>query len=153
MLDLVISLGTMLLLLGLGFFVGKHLETKHFEDIRRREKQTLHVPVMNFGSKYPVPGATAAQLVTGSVVISSDYFKTMIAGFINLVGGRVVVYESLLERARREAILRMKEEAIAWGATQIVNVRMESATIGGGNNSSQQGIVSVEIIAYGTGIR
>jgi uncharacterized protein YbjQ (UPF0145 family) len=108
---------------------------------------------MNFGSKYPVPGATAAQLVTGSVVISSDYFKTMIAGFINLVGGRVVVYESLLERARREAILRMKEEAIAWGATQIVNVRMESATIGGGNNSSQQGIVSIEIIAYGTGIR
>jgi uncharacterized protein YbjQ (UPF0145 family) len=49
-------------------------------------------------------------------------------------------------------MLRMKEQGIAWGATQILNVRLETATIGGrsGNNN---GLGSIEVIAYGTGVR
>ncbi|MEA5470563.1 YbjQ family protein [Spirulina sp. 06S082] len=67
-----------------------------------------------------------------------------------LSGGRVTVYETLLDRARRESLLRLKEEAIAWGATQVLNVRYETATIG---NSSKQGVASLEVIVYGTAIR
>lgn len=139
-----------LALLALGFFSGVYVEKKHYESIKKRERQTLHVPVVTFGAKQALPEAQDSQMFVGSVVISSDYFKTFVLGLRNLIGGRVVVYESLLDRGRREAILRMKEEAIAWGATQVLNLRLETSTIGGNSN---KGTVSIEVIAYGTGIR
>ena len=63
----------------------------------------------------------------------------------------MVAYESLLDRGRREAILRMKEQAIAWGATQVINVRLETSSIG--KQTGGKGLVSIEVIAYGTGIK
>lgn len=103
------------ILMALGYGVGSYREKKHYEDIRRREKQTLHVPMMNFGAKQPLPQAQDSALFVGSVVITSDYFKNFSASLRNLVGGRVTVYETLIDRGRREATLRMKEQAIAWG--------------------------------------
>ncbi|WP_416666832.1 YbjQ family protein [Egbenema bharatensis] len=63
----------------------------------------------------------------------------------------MVVYESLLERGRREALLRMKEEAAKWGANQVLNVRMETSNIG--RQTGDRGLVAIEMIAYGTGVR
>lgn len=111
----------------------------------------MSVPTMNFGAKQNIPQALESQLFVGSVVIASDYFKSFAAGLRNLVGGRVIVYESLLDRGRREAVLRMKEDAIAWGATQIVNVRFETSSIGGQSSKSKNAMV--EVMAYGTAIR
>jgi len=145
-LDLIVFL----ILLIIGYFTGNYFEKRHYKSIQKRERETLHVPIMTFSAIQP--NAQDAQLFVGSVVISIDYFKWMSAALRNLVGGRIMVYESLLDRGRREALLRMKESAIVWGASQIVNVRLETATIGGrsGNN---RGLGSVEVIAYGTGIR
>ncbi|MBE9562458.1 MAG: heavy metal-binding domain-containing protein, partial [Proteobacteria bacterium] len=70
----------------------------------------------------------------------------------NLVGGKVIVYESLLDRSRREAVLRMKEQAIEWKAKQILNVRLETVAIGG-RFGGRIDPGSVEVIAYGTGIK
>ena len=84
-------------------------------------------------------------------MVSADYFKMFASSLRNLVGGRVVVYESVLDRGRREAILRMKEQAIAWGATQVFNVRLETSTISQPNGG--RGLTAIEIVAYGTGIR
>ncbi len=145
-----ISIFVVLVLLAVGFFSGVYVEKKHYESIKKRERETLQVPVVTFGAKKALPEAREAQMFVGSVVISTDYFKTFVLALRNLVGGRVVVYESLLDRGRREAILRMKEEAIAWGATQVLNVRFETSTIGGNAN---KGVVSIEVIAYGTAIR
>lgn len=136
-----------LILLTLGYFVGSFLEKRHYQDIKNRERKTLHIPIITFGAKQQLPSANEAALFLGSVVVSADYFKMFASSLRNLVGGRVVAYESLLDRGRREAILRMKEQAIAWGASQVVNVRLETATIG------NQKLVSIEVIAYGTGIR
>jgi uncharacterized protein YbjQ (UPF0145 family) len=86
-------------------------------------------------------------LVNGNVVISVDYFKRFVAGLRNLVGGRVTPYETLIDRARREAILRMKEEAKACGAKMIVNVKYEMCSIYKGRRNK---IGSVEALAYGT---
>lgn len=147
MIEILIFLG----LMTLGYFAGLHFERRHFEDIKRRERKTLSVPLVNFGAKQTLPAAQTAALFVGSVVVSTDYFKSFTASLRNLVGGRVVVYESLLDRGRREALLRMKEQAIAWGATQIVNVRLETASIGA--QTSSNGLVAIEVIAYGTGIR
>ncbi|MDA0265886.1 MAG: heavy metal-binding domain-containing protein [Cyanobacteria bacterium] len=137
-------------LLALGFFAGSNIEKKHFADLQEREYRTRDLTVISLGAKTPIPKANRAKLFVGSVVISSDYFKTFVAGWINFFGGRITSYESLMERARREAILRMKEDAIQWGAQQVVNVRLETAEMGGRGG---QGIVSVEVLAYGTGIQ
>ncbi len=138
-------------LMCVGYFFGQHLEKQHYRSIRIRERETISVPMMNFGAKQKMPQALESQLFVGSVVIASDYFKSFSAGLRNLVGGRVIVYESLIDRGRREAVLRMKEDAIAWGATQIVNVRFETSNIGG--ESSKNKTAMVEVMAYGTAIR
>jgi uncharacterized protein YbjQ (UPF0145 family) len=97
-----------------------------------------------------LPQAHQAQLFVGSVVVSSDFFKTFIAGIMNLLGGRITVYESLLERGRREALLRMEESAQAWGADRVVNIRIQTAELSG---NSGKGVVALEVMVYGTGVR
>ena len=64
-----------------------------------------------------------------------------------IFGGNIRVYESLLIRARREAVLRMKAAAKARGARGIFNIKFETSTIGGG-----KGVTSVEVIVYGTAV-
>ena len=140
-----------LILLSVGYMTGSSIEKKHFHNLKQRERQSLHLPLMTFGAKQAIPEAQETALFLGSVVVSADYFKMFAASLRNLVGGRMGIYESLLERGRREAILRMKEQAISWGATQVVNVRLETSSIG--NQTSGRGLVAIEVIAYGTAIR
>ena len=90
-------------------------------------------------------------LVVGSVVIAEDYFKRVAASLKSLVGGNIRSYESLLERGRREAIVRMKEEARRLGATHVVNVRLETASLSE-DWSGQRPMFSAEFIAYGTAL-
>lgn len=139
-----------LFLLALGFFTGRILEQRHYRSIRQREKSLDNV--LAFATRFP-PNAAERQdcrLVTGTVVISSDYFKQFVAGLRNLVGGRFRGYETLLDRARREAILRMKEDARRAGYALIVNVKIENTSISGGR---QGAMPSFELLAYGTALR
>ena len=90
---------------------------------------------------------TEYKLVNGSVVIAIDYFKKFVASLVNLFGGNISSYESLVDRARREAILRMKADA--GDASEIINLRIETSSI---SKNAQQNIGAVEVIAYGTAI-
>lgn len=138
-------------LLSVGYGVGSYLEKRHYRSIQQREKRTNYLPTMTFGAKRPLPEAEASALFVGSVVISIDYFKWFVSLLRLWVGGSVVVYESLLDRGRREAILRMKEKAIAWGAKEIINVRLETANISSQNKNKS--LVAIEVVAYGTAVR
>ena len=135
----------------LGYGAGSIAEKRHFHSLVRREKQLAKI-VTSTNEEVTEFGDGDGELVTGSVVISIDYFKRLLAFIRNILGGRVSSYESLVERARREAILRMKECAAAKGYTTVVNVRVETAAIGSSANQKRQ-IGSVETIAYGTAIR
>lgn len=130
-----------------GYVFGKRAESRHYASIHSREKSYLNLPTT--GSKYLIGAADLpierAQLVTGCVVISVDYFKRVLAGLRALIGGPVQSYETLLDRARREAILRLKENCP--GANQVINLRLETSMISNGGN-----IASVEVLAYGTAI-
>lgn len=139
-----------LVLLSIGFFVGRILEQKHFNSIRQRERESKNILV--FAARFP-PNLAQPQdctLVCGQVVISSDYFKQFVAGLRSLVGGRFRGYESLFDRARREAVLRMKDEARNKGYKMIVNVRFETTSLTGGR---QGALPSFEVVAYGTAVR
>jgi uncharacterized protein YbjQ (UPF0145 family) len=73
-----------------------------------------------------------------------------------LFGGRLNSFESMLDRGRREAILRMKEEARRMGAKAIFNVRLETSTLSSSSNGagrSKKGLACVELVAYGTAWR
>lgn len=145
--DIAVNLGIPVLLLILAYCTGTYLERRHYRAIRRREAETRDIMVFA-GKTLPADRTcTNAHLVMGSVVISSDYFKTFLAGLRGLIGGKIHSFETLLDRARREAILRMKNEAAKAGASMIFNVKFETARI-----SSGKAAVSVEVLAYGTAV-
>lgn len=134
----------------LGYLVGKALEGRHFKSIRHRESQLRSFPTLTLKA---VPAEWTPErvgLVSGNVVISQDYFKAVLARLKGIFGGRLGSYETLLDRARREAILRLQEEAKASGYNGVIRVRLETSTLA--SKSSQSGVAGVEIIAYGTGV-
>ncbi len=145
--DLVIFL----LLAILGYTAGSLAEKRHYRSIIKREKELLKMAVITAEGSSPPSKVKESALVTGSVVVSIDYFKRLLAILRNIFGGRVKSYESLVDRARREAILRMKESAKKQGANMIINMRLETATIGR-NANKKKTVGSVEAIAYGTAI-
>lgn len=138
-----------LALLVIGYFIGTYLERKHYRSILKREEELRAMPVV--ASKVLPPDAEVytQELVMGNVTISVDYFKRFLATLHNFFGGRVSSYESLLDRARREAILRMKSDAMSKQASLILNVKYETASIYKGSGSN---IGSVEVLAYGTAL-
>ena len=136
-----------LLLLLTGYGVGRVLERRHLVSIRARERELQSVIALN--TRYVPAGVAVTQttVVMGSVVVSSDYFKTFVAAFRNMFGGRFRGYESLLERARREALLRMKSRAREADCSLIIGVRFHTTSISGSRTPS------VEIMAYGTALK
>ncbi len=145
MIDLIIFLT----LLITGYLFGQYFERKHYRSILKRESDTLQLPLLTLKTVPEDIKRCNAELVAGNVVISVDYFKRFLAGLRAIVGGRVKSYESLVDRARREAILRMKEQAIDKGAVVVTNVRIETSSISKGRRKT---IGSIEVLAYGTAI-
>lgn len=129
-----------------GYTVGRIVEQRHYASIRLRERR--YRDILAFPMRFAPDPVTPqdAFLVHGTVVVSADYFKTFVAGLRNLIGGRFRSYETLMERARREAVLRLKEEARRKGAKLIICVRFETTTISSG------WAPSMEVMAYGTAL-
>jgi uncharacterized protein YbjQ (UPF0145 family) len=147
--DLTLNLGIFVAFLILGYTTGTIAEKRHYRSILRREAAFSDLIIVV--SKTPPESAEApkTQLVMGNVVISVDYFKRFIAGLRMLFGGRVHTYESLLDRGRREALLRMQARAKELGAHMIFNVRFETSSVSKG---ARQKLGSAEVLAYGTAI-
>ena len=147
---ILINLAPVLLLLLLGFGVGTVLETRHFASIRRREEELRSLPAINIETLPADWAVTESGMVVGSVVVSLDYFKRFFASLRMLFGGRIRAYEPLLERGRREAMLRMKQEAVDAGYDAVINVRLDSSRLA---TASGQSVAGVEMFAYGTGVK
>ena len=137
-----------LVLIGLGFASGRYLERKHYKSIARRERERLNSPAVTFRTLPDKRPLASARLAVGSVVVSVDYFKRFLAGFRLFFGGELRSYSPLIDRGRREALLRMKESCPE--ANLFLNTRLETSSISKGNRG--QSIGSVEIVAYSTAI-
>ena len=149
--ELLFQLAVFVTLLVIGLVFGRASERRHFRQLQEREAQLRDVLV--FAERTPPPDREfrEAALVVGSVVIAEDYFTRIAAALRGLVGGRVTVYESLMDRGRREAILRMKEEARRRGATLVFNVRFETSSLSE-DAGGRSPMFSAEFIAYGTAL-
>lgn len=145
MFDLIVFL----VLLTTGYIFGQWLERSHYRSIRKREEDLRSIPVIASKRLPDELCPCHTRMVAGNVVISIDFFKKFLASLRYLIGGRVSSYESLIDRARREAILRMKQQAKLAGANYVFNVKMETSSISKGRRET---IGSVEVLAYGTAI-
>ncbi len=146
------QLGLPAALLLLAYVVGTAVESRHYRILRARELRSRAFPVVTFREAPSGWRITGSELVTGSVVISLDYFKRFLAGLRLLVGGRIRSYETLLDRARREAVLRVKEDAFARGYHAVINLRLETTRLNR-TLGAQGGTAGVEIVAYGTALK
>lgn len=144
MLDLIVGA----ILLCVAFVVGTQLERRHYRSLIEREQRLLHLPAIA-SRRPPADSLFQHHLVMGSTVVSVDYFKRFLATLRMLFGGNLTSYESLLDRARREALVRMKLAAQQLGATHVFNVKYETTSISKGRGNQ---IGSVEMLAYGTAL-
>lgn len=144
--DLIVILAMLLI----GYFVGGSIEKKHFAKLVIEEEGLAHIPYSNLKK---LPKGTEGQVILlhGSVVVAQDYFKSVMGAIINIFGGRIHAFETLLDRARREAIIRVKKQAKEHGVNAIYNLRLETSSISKGSGNKQVG--AIEVLAYATGIK
>lgn len=145
------AVGSVLILLALGYFVGGWRERSHIKDLDARESLngdffiTQVKKAYNASAEGPPP-----TILISEAVIASDYLKTFLASLRNLFGGEVKSYQTLLERARREALQRMVEQARAGGYNALCNVRLETADVGGSTSMGKKAMVMAAILASST---
>jgi uncharacterized protein YbjQ (UPF0145 family) len=145
------KLAYFLVLVVLGYGAGTLAENRHYRSIRKREAALATLLVCNTCCDSKAESVLRAELVIGSVVISIDFCKRILALLRIMLGGRVASYETLIDRARREAVLRLKQQARHLGADMVLNLRLETSAIGYNANRGRQ-LGSVEAIAYGTAV-
>lgn len=149
--DFILNIGLPLALVVFAYLIGSSIERRHFRELREREERAHGYPVITFETLPSEWRVTSSGLVRGSVVISLDYFKRIIAGLRGIIGGRIRTYEPLLDRARREAVLRMIEQARERGYDAVVNVRLETSRLANARRDGK-GTAGIEMLAFGTGI-
>lgn len=148
--QLFFSIGLPVLLIGLGYAVGSYRERRHLASLAEREAAGGDVVVNNLKRISNPETATSATLVIGSAVIASDYFKRFASSLRSFIGGELRSYRSLMSRARREALLRMIDQARQLGAAEVWNVRFGTMTVGAG--LGRRGAPMAEVYAYGTAV-
>jgi uncharacterized protein YbjQ (UPF0145 family) len=132
----------------ISLITGKLIERKHFRSLDLREEAVedqILKTTKSISSEIAAVGEI--RLVCGEAVIAAEFFRWIMGAFKSLFGGPIRSYESIIDRARREALLRMRKAA--GDAVEIVNVRLEYAPISYGLSSKSS---CVEAIAYGTAI-
>ncbi len=149
LIQLLIGVGLTAILLILGLIVGGARERGHFKRLAAAEA-TRSVTLNNLKRIDNAQEVEHAQLVMGQCVVASDYFKTFVSAWKKLVGGELRGLQSLMTRARRQALVRLMEEAEAAGADEVWNVRFESSNISAMNG--KKGAAQVEVLAFGTAV-
>jgi uncharacterized protein YbjQ (UPF0145 family) len=143
------QLGLPLALVTLGWFAGATTERRHYLDIKAREQKFLNQPALSSKQYDPELRVREAEMACGSVVVSIDHFKRFMSALRMLFGGEIQSYASLIDRARREAILRMKESAP--DADAYLNMRLQTSSIS--SSTGREAIGTVEVLAYATAVK
>lgn len=82
-------------------------------------------------------------LVSGSTIQCKNFGRDIGSAFKNLVGGEMIAYKEMLDKAKEVAIGRMVKEAESLEANAIISFTLSTSSIIQG---------AAEIIAYGTAV-
>ena len=136
----------------LGFVAGTFAEKSHLKKLDQRE--SINRQMLQTQSKIylnPTPGGKTPTMISSETVVASDYFKNFLSGFRKFFGGEMKSYYTLMERARRETLAKLIEQAREMGYNAVCNVRLEPADISGAvTNPKRKKSVMVAIIATAT---
>ena len=148
------SLIVIAVLLAIGLIVGRTVERNHFRSLAQRESQLTGMLITQDKSYLEPTNQLAPTMFTAEVVIASDPLKSFLSGWRNIFGGEMRSYVALVERARREALLRVVEQARGMGYNAICNVRLNTADIGGnvGRKGIPMGAIMASATAYHTSL-
>ena len=136
------------LVLLVAYVAGKIAEKRHYASIHEREGHWLSIPGFIFFFIDYLTCVFYSLMFVGSVVISVDHFKRFLSGFRKIFGGEMKSYSSVIDRGRREAILRMKESSPE--ADLFLNCRLETSSVSKGKGKA---VGWAEVLAYATAVR
>ena len=134
---------------------GNHYQSKKVKQLQARESAFLaqngRDNIHNISTLIPPKPITSCGLVMANISVGTSWWQTMIGGFHGIIGGNITLFDRVLNYGRKEALQRLREQALQQGWDNVINVRLETSRI---VSSSNQGKSSAfEILAYGTGVK
>ena len=150
-LTLIFSVGPILF----SWLYGNHYQSNKVKELQARESAFLaqhgRDNIHNISTLIPPKPITSCGLVMANISVGTSWWQTMIGGFHGIIGGNITLFDRVLNYGRKEALQRLREQALQQGWDSVINVRMETSRI---VSSSNQGKSSAfEILAYGTGVK
>jgi uncharacterized protein YbjQ (UPF0145 family) len=129
-------------LVALGYTVGSQRERQHYKSLSVRENTFQDIGLRS--NKRLPKDATDTKMIMASVVIATDYFKNVATNIKNMIGGGLHSQELLMDRAKREATIRLREKAAGWGAKEVFGFRIDTVALDG---------KGIEVFVYGTAVK
>lgn len=144
--SLTIVLGTFLFIMGLGAFVQHH----HLKDLDMLEKEYAYLPMNNHNK--PLRGGFRPkyiEVISASCVIGPSAYNLLMRIPKMIFGGEVADYAKVAQRARREALIRLKKKA--HDADEIINVKIDTVPMHV-TDSNEEPVYAIGVLAYGTAL-
>ena len=142
-----------LMLIWAVLFSGEKLD-RQIADTVQREGQTLATrgrdPLTTIDGGYRTD-ITSCGIVWAGVVYGPSHWFLLRGWLNNLIGGPIDIFQKGVSAGRAEAMQRLREQAIANGWDDVINVRIDTADMA--PQGGQGGVKAVEVFAYGTGVK
>ena len=136
-------------------FSGTKVERMHEEANQRRDSQRDRMgrEILNSIDGGYRTDVSSAGLVHANGVFGPSHWHLMIGFVNNLIGGSVTVFQQVISAGRAEVMQRLREQAEEDGWDEVINVRIDTASMTPQSSNSRNTVRGVEIYAYGTGIK
>ena len=140
---LLFQLGLALLIMLVGLLSGTWVERRHYRSIERREAVLRDIPTSTRAELPDASEVLRSRIVCGSAVVSIDAFKQALARLQRFFGGEVTAYETLVDRARREALLRLlRPRSDLRRSSRTCDIETSPRSAGGGGER----VTSIEVL-------
>ncbi len=83
-------------------------------------------------------------VISAETIIGANIIKDLLAGIIDIVGGRSGTYERVLQEAKQTAMEELVAKASTMGANAVIGIDLDFETVGTGN--------MLMVIATGTAV-
>lgn len=135
------------------WLVGNWHQKRLVTELLAREMAMSRDPLTTLSTPVGDRSIVASDLVFANIVTAPSIWQLMLAGWKTLFGGRLNNIDKMVGWGRAEVMHRLREAAVASGWDDVINVRIETSTLTQASSSNKKRRASVELVAYGTGVR